>query len=273
MPLSALVVGSMAPDFVSFLPPLVVGTGAREALPFLPVLVARDFTHSWLGVCLFCIPAGLVMLWLFHACLKLPLLSLLPAAHRDRLAPAGASFHFGPPRRFCVIVTALALGAVTHVAWDLPTHDGEWAGRHAPVLYRNVIQTPHISLPLFSALQHASNVLGAALLLWWYRAWFKQAPAQATRLPLQIAPWARATLLVAMTVGTWSAVACHKYLHLPSGIENVEVFGFARSIAVSCTAASALEILFFSLAWHALVLVQNHRAAKQANGSIVSTKR
>ena len=80
--LSALVVGSMAPDFPYFFP--------------LPI--SSYFSHSILGIGLVNVPLGLILLWLFHRILKYPLLLLLPLSHQKRLWLVAQGFRFGPSR-------------------------------------------------------------------------------------------------------------------------------------------------------------------------------
>ena len=84
---SALVVGSMAPDFHYFL-------GLRPH---------DHFSHSIRGAFIFCLPVGLAVLWLFQHVMKLPLISLAPERHQERLARFAAAFRWGPASRFALI--------------------------------------------------------------------------------------------------------------------------------------------------------------------------
>src|ERR1043166_4543968 len=78
---SALVIGSMSPDFEYF----------------LRLHTRENFGHTLPGLFLFSVPAGFVVLWIYHALLKMPLLSLLPESHQRRLLPlAQAEFRYGP---------------------------------------------------------------------------------------------------------------------------------------------------------------------------------
>lgn len=100
--LSALVIGSMAPDLA-----FVVGVPAT-----------REQTHSLAGMLLFSLPAGALAYLLFHLLLKAPLCALLPASYLQRLAQPT-----NRPTKFAVAVS-LAAGAATHVLWDAFTHPG-----------------------------------------------------------------------------------------------------------------------------------------------------
>src|SRR5689334_15350864 len=90
---SALVVGSIAPDFGYFFE-----------------LPQSYFMYTLPGVILFDVPVGLVLLWFFHALLKWPLLSLLPATLQGRLFEHAQGFSFGPFRRFLLILLSLLIG-------------------------------------------------------------------------------------------------------------------------------------------------------------------
>lgn len=157
--LSALVIGSMAPDFAYFLP-----------VPF-----SRGFGHTVPGLVLFSVPIGLAVLWLFQRILKQPLLSLLPPSHRQRLLPAAGGFSFGPQPHFAWILLSLLAGALTHVAWDAFTHGNGWIVEQVPFLRQTVMMLPYGPLRLYRLLQHASTLLGAGLLFIWYVRWYQRA--------------------------------------------------------------------------------------------------
>ncbi len=74
--LSALIVGSMSPDFFYF----------------FRVSHNAQFGHTLQGVFLFCLPVGLLVLWVFHRVLKSPLFSLLPQNHQERMIFRDAGF-------------------------------------------------------------------------------------------------------------------------------------------------------------------------------------
>src|SRR5581483_5273727 len=115
---SALVIGSMTPDFPYFV------TLADEI----------RWGHSWKGVFLFCLPAGLAVLWLFHAVVKRPLVSLAPEFVRKRVAEDDLAFRFGPLPRFALILGSLLLGTLTHILWDGFTHQQGLFVKHWPAL-------------------------------------------------------------------------------------------------------------------------------------------
>src|SRR5690349_7555787 len=98
LPLLALVLGSMSPDFAYFLP----GDWARIS------------THHTAGVFLFCWPMAMAA-WLFYvSVLERPTLALLPEHWRPKFA---ASERISP-RSLVMASAGIILGAFTHVIWD-----------------------------------------------------------------------------------------------------------------------------------------------------------
>jgi hypothetical protein len=147
--LSALVVGSISPDFGYFVK-----------------LPADYFMYTVPGLILFDLPAGLIALWIFHALLKWPLLSLLPDKLQRRLFQPAQGFTFGPPKRFILIVLSLVVGSITHVVWDSFTHDYGWA-----VIQFSFLQTAIGGIPLYTILQNAGSFIGIGLLTYWFLRW------------------------------------------------------------------------------------------------------
>lgn len=101
LPLSALVVGSVAPDVPVY----------------LPVGVSYATTHSGPGVAVDVV-IGLAMLWVWFAVLRDAVVDLTPSL-RTR-APAHARLD---RRAWLLAPLAVAIGAATHVLWDSGTHD------------------------------------------------------------------------------------------------------------------------------------------------------
>ena len=146
--LSALMIGSMAPDF-----PLFVGG------------VPGHFSHSAAGLLAYCLPAGLLAYLLFHLILKRPTIALLPPAMSDRLPPD--ALHRWPAAPLGAVIFCIALGALTHLAWDGFTHPDTLFARHLPALHVLVATVHGQPFPLYSVLQYLSSVIGLLLLAWW----------------------------------------------------------------------------------------------------------
>src|SRR6185436_12856357 len=104
---SALVIGSIAPDFWYFVP-----------------FVERGESHSIAGLAWFCLPLGLLLYALFHLFLKQPLIALLSPRLRA-FTPARL-----PAVPWSAVIISLLVGAVTHLAWDGLTHSHDEGWRH-----------------------------------------------------------------------------------------------------------------------------------------------
>jgi hypothetical protein len=149
--LSALVVGSMAPDFEYFM-----------RLRFV-----TKWSHSLFGVFVFCLPVGLVILWLFHSVHKGPFVALLPDALQNTLLPWCRPFAFLPLRRFLAICLSLTIGAMTHILWDSFTHQNGFLVRNVSALRVTMLSVGNVQLLLYELLQDLSTALGLLLLAFW----------------------------------------------------------------------------------------------------------
>ena len=148
---SAFVVGSMAPDFT-----YIVGTANY-----------RSLGHQFPGVVEFTLPVSLFALWVFHAAIKRPVVTLLPSGMQQRLGGQLGQFNFGGPARFMAILFSLALGIATHVVWDAFTHPFSWPWERWVWLQRWV-QVPLLGrMPMYMTLQWASSVIGLVAIGIW----------------------------------------------------------------------------------------------------------
>ena len=147
--LSALVIGSMAPDF-----PYFVGK-----------LWPRIYTHTLESVIWFSLPAGWCVYVLFEYILRRPIWFVLPGIFRQRLSPEP---QFGGilPVSVCLI-----LGAFTHVTWDAFTHSSGALVRHFPILQLHWATLFDYQIWSYKILQHGSTLLGGLSLMiaifWW----------------------------------------------------------------------------------------------------------
>lgn len=232
--LSALVAGSLAPDFPYF-------------LPFLP---GSHLSHSPVGVLVYCIPVGLAALWLFHTFLKHPALSLLPVSHHRRLTAAACGFSFGPPQRFALILLSLAFGALTHILWDSFTHFDGWVVQRIPLLSASLIVTDLAALRLYKLLQHGSTLVGAALLVYWYTRWYRQMPGPVAEPSPTISLGAKPVGVALMILGAVLAALVYAYTAQPS-LSDFETFRqFLRLFVVGGVSVLFIEFVVFSAFWH-----------------------
>jgi hypothetical protein len=190
LPLSALVIGSLSPDFEYL---YQWGAGNR-------------FAHTLAGMA-FCLPAGLAALWIFHALVKRPLLEILPTALRGRLVAPSGAFRWLPWTRLPLIVLAVALGALTHMAWDSFTHYGGWSVQHFHELERVLFSIGTLKdVRVYGLLQYVGTLVGFAVLAGCFWLWLRHAPLPGELPPLVLGRrarlWIRAGLvLVPLALG------------------------------------------------------------------------
>jgi hypothetical protein len=174
---SALVIGSISPDFGYFIP-----------------LPAEFFMYTPAGVILFDVPVGFVLLWVFHTFVKWPVLSLLPQSLQRRLYKYAQGFSFGPLKHFGLILLSLLVGSLTHVIWDSFTHDYGWV-----VEQFAIFRIPIRGVPIYTILQNLSTVIGTGFLLYWFIRWLPTAQ-QSDQLPAHFSGVVRTLFLALIAV-------------------------------------------------------------------------
>ncbi|MBN2736204.1 MAG: DUF4184 family protein [Spirochaetales bacterium] len=151
----ALVIGSMIPDLAYF----------------LPFNVGRDFSHSLLGVFLFCLPLGILLYAAFHLVLKLPLLDLSFGFIKRRIGPELNAPYCFTIRKALIVLSALILGIAGHLLWDSFTHSDSFMVSHFSVFHTTIELYEGIYLPLYLLLQHLSSIAGLILLGFFWGKW------------------------------------------------------------------------------------------------------
>ncbi|HET9474747.1 MAG TPA: DUF4184 family protein [Steroidobacteraceae bacterium] len=179
LPLTALMIGSMAPDFGYFF--------SLEA--------NRALTHSFSGLFLFALPVGLLV-WLFYvAVLEKTTITLLSDRWHTRFAHTDAI----TPALIARAAIAIVLGAVTHILWDACTHRATFVTDAIPVLLG---PTPGFAwLPIYHVLQGLSSVVGLVILAHWARGLHRQ-PAKSLIRPYHISDRARTGALSFLIIGS-----------------------------------------------------------------------
>lgn len=148
--LSGLMAGALAPDLLYFL------TMQTEY---------RGVSHSWLGLFVFCLPAGMLFAYCFHKFFKYHAIYNLPRPFDIRLSGlAEQSFKIGSFNGWTKLAGSVLLGALTHFLWDSFTHSTGEMAQMFPILTRSFTLLS-VTRPLCRWLQHASTIAGAVALL------------------------------------------------------------------------------------------------------------
>lgn len=147
LPVAALMIGSMSPDFAYFVPH---GPGV--------------LSHTIPGLLQFCWPVALLVWLVFVHLLETPTLALLPDGWRGVFARSERALS---TRNLALASVAVILGAATHIFWDSFTHARTPMVDQLPALETGRIEFLGAQFPLYRFLQHLSTVLGLVALGAW----------------------------------------------------------------------------------------------------------
>ena len=202
IPLAAMMIGSMAPDFAFFVP---------------TELATRDFTHDFAGVFLFCWPIGLLAWLLFVKVLERPTIEILPSPWRERV-PRSLPV---TPRALLLASLGIIIGATTHIALDAFTHGGTPVGHLFPVLNAVAFELRGREVHVFGVLQVLTSIVGLlALAYWFYNLRHASPPPRRSRDRFGFLS-NRARILAALAiVGTTGIVALVSFVDAPG--ESIE---------------------------------------------------
>lgn len=225
---SALIAGALAPDIGYF---LTFSSQHAES-------------HSLTGLFLICLPAGLLMLLVFHKLMKAPLLALPPASHQERLYPYAQGFHFLPVSRFGLIVISLLIGSLSHLIWDSFTHQTGWVVQRVAALEGTL--RPFHHYPVYKFLQHSSGVLGLAILVLAYHRWYREAKSSAVTRP-RMTSATRLTIAFVMLAGAILAALLRTVSPL---ISWQTIRGNVVQATIAFVSIFVVEMIVFSIIWH-----------------------
>ena len=157
LPLAAMMIGSMSPDFAYF----------------FPLDLGRTSTHEIDGILLFCWPVGLALWLLFVHLVERPTIELLPEEWRARVARSDPTPSL---RMYAFASLAIILGAMTHVAWDAFTHANTTITNAFPAFRAELFTFRGRPIRVFLVLQYLSSVIGLLGLALWARSVRRSAP-------------------------------------------------------------------------------------------------
>jgi len=147
--LTGLMAGAMAPDLIYFL---------------LMQTTHRGVSHSWPGLFVFCLPAGVVFSFTFQWLFKQPVIYHLPRPLDRRLSGlTDQPFRVRGVRAWVVLVSSVLIGALSHFAWDSFTHGAGEMVKLFPVLNQSLTLFG-VTRSLCRFLQHLSTISGAVAL-------------------------------------------------------------------------------------------------------------
>jgi hypothetical protein len=224
--LCALVIGSISPDFVYFFP-----LGIKAA-----------FSHSMLGIFLFCIPASLIVYVSYYLLMRQPLLAIMPDAIAARMNPQAKWIPAGISSML-VIAGSFAIGAGTHVAWDAFTHGNTFVVKNFQFLRTPVSPADGLRMPLYKVLQHLSSVLGLIVLTVSVLRWMRRTPKKFMRSH-RLSPMAQALVVAGILAAGFGGGMVGSMTWPARTVERVIVNGVINGMT-----ALALAILAFCVYW------------------------
>ena len=158
--MSAVVVGSFAPDFEYFFP---FGHHNR-------------FGHTIPGIFELDLPLSLFVLWLFYRYAREPLAACLPDGARKRLGHNAQDSPVNSLSRIAMILLSVLVGIATHILWDAFTHPGTWVSDHLHFL-NTTVSIPQLGpRPWYGILEYFSSAFGIIVILIWYIHWYRSTP-------------------------------------------------------------------------------------------------
>lgn len=257
---AAIAVGAMTPD----LPLFTRGIG-----------LSYGFTHAATNIVWTTLVAfALLVLW--RVVLRPALVELAPDALAARLpgswrqtgrqalgeliAPgerAGAR----PLLPVLLLIVSLMLGVLSHIVWDLFTHEGRWGAETFPVL-----QELWGPAPGYKWLQHGSSILGLLIIGVFALRWLRRRPVRS--LPRSLPVWVRWSWYLALPVLLIGAWVLGLALLGPISAEFTLQHLAYRTLPVACGIWGALTIVLC-----VVVLLGAERTVPGREGSVRTGRR
>jgi len=147
---TALIIGSMAPDFEYFFRMSVKGTHG----------------HTLWGMLYFDLPVTFLLAWLFHGVVKRNAIHNMPVILQRKFQDTLALDFMPYFKRHAIIFAASALvGTASHLLWDSFTHNNGYFARELPIYRGTYVPYDGVNYPLFYALQNISTGVGLTIVL------------------------------------------------------------------------------------------------------------
>ncbi|WP_042198644.1 DUF4184 family protein [Paenibacillus camerounensis] len=187
---SAMVLGSMSPDFEYF----VRGRPVAE------------IGHSFTGFFVFNLPLVAVFYLIYHYFVHKTFMSHLPHYLQDTYTHRAAA---NPVIRVFVFLYSALFGMLTHVAWDAFTHKQGVMVTKFPGFFNHMFSVYGHSIPLYKFLQHGSTLLGLSLIFIYlvYRSRSNMQEPSSISVKQKAIFWAAVCLLAIVILLVWYVIA------------------------------------------------------------------
>lgn len=145
--LTALVIGSMVPDFEYF----------------IRMKISALYSHTWSGLLWFDLPLGLLIMLMYVAIVKDKLITHLPLWFNRRFSSSRGPAHKTNFFYIVIVIISILIGAASHILWDSFTHPAGYFVKHHHLL-RHKTMVLHQHLEFYNILQHLSTIAGAVII-------------------------------------------------------------------------------------------------------------
>ncbi|MDG5815326.1 DUF4184 family protein [Chitinispirillales bacterium ANBcel5] len=245
--LSALIVGSVIPDFEFF----------------LRLTTGRLIAHTIPGILLFCLPVGFLVLLIFHKFLKYPLITLLPHSHQNKLLPLAGNYTFFSIRRLSNIFLSLTIGALSHIVLDALTHSDGFFVELFPVLSATLFEFDGGALRVYFLLQYLISAIGMLLLVYWYYSWYKTAPEGKLERNKKFPSGSKGVVAVFMCAMTLVGGVVYGYVTIipAEGVQMVKLF--VSNATIAATSSFLLSLIVFAFLWYRLTPADHRNMLEQ----------
>jgi hypothetical protein len=203
--LTALIVGSIIPDFEYF----------------IRMRVSSVYSHTWAGLFWYDLPLGLFVLLVYTRLIKDNLITHLPSGINARFSQHQNSKHDYDLLYFVIAIVSILIGAASHILWDSFTHPAGYFVKHHHILKHKVLIANH-SVAFYNMLQHTSSAIGVLVLIY---ATYKMPKGERTNVDARrIARYWGGALLIALIV---------VLIRLAAGLSLAQQYGDVIMSAVS----------------------------------------
>jgi len=148
--LTALIIGSLTPDFEYF----------------LRMKVKSDYSHTLNGIFWFDLPFALLLTFLFHNLTRNLLFQNLPYFIKNRiLIFTDFDWNIYFKRNWLIVLISLLVGIFSHIFWDAFTHKHGYFVNQFDA-FQNILLLFGIEIPFWKIAQHSSTLFGIVVILY-----------------------------------------------------------------------------------------------------------
>ena len=192
-PAAVLPMRRYCPRFLSF-PALVIGSLTPDIAYVFGKANVDEFSHRLVGSVGFCLPVGLLVVWVFYG-LRFPVVRFLPARLRRILLPLCQRPLASPG----IVVVSLLVGACTHIFLDSLTHKDGWLVGLLPVLQIAAASMGTQTLRIHLVVWYVASFVGVAWLFLVFQRWQEVAAGLSARTS-DIVKWGNAVVVALLVL-------------------------------------------------------------------------